>query len=64
MVNVSFGPLPAGEIHLVFTIDSSGESETMVLLVEPNPLNLTAAAYTNNAISGAPAGVRWGGGGS
>ena len=57
MVNVSFGPLPAGEIHLVFTIDSSGESETMVLLVEPNPLNLTAAGSPEIALIGEPAHV-------
>ena len=57
MVNVSFGPLPAGEIHLVFTIDSSGESETMVLPVEPNPLNLTAAGSPEIALIGEPAHV-------
>ena len=57
MVNVSFGPLPAGEIHLVFTIESSGESEIMVLPVEPNPLNLTTAGSPEIALIGEPAHV-------
>ncbi len=56
-VNISFGPLPEGELHLVFSIDSSTQSSTRVLPVEPNPLNLTAAGSPEIALIGEPAHV-------
>lgn len=54
-VNVSFGPLPEGEVHLVFSIDSNTQSRTLILPVEPNPLNLTAAGSPEIALIGEPA---------
>ena len=53
-VNLSFGPLPEGEVLLVLTIDSTGTSESLLLLVEPNPLNLTAAGGPEVALIGEP----------
>ena len=57
MVNISFGPLPEGVLNLIFGIDSSGQSESLTLLVEPNPLNLTAASSSEIALIGEPAHV-------
>ncbi len=56
-VNISFGPMPEGEVHLVFSIDSNIQSRTLVLPVEPNPLNLTAAGSPEIALIGEPAHV-------
>ena len=36
-VNISFGPLPEGVLNLIFGIDSSSQSESLILQVEPNP---------------------------
>ena len=55
IVNISFGPLPEGVLNLIFGIDSSGLSESLTLLVEPNPLNLTAASSSEIALIGEPA---------
>ena len=57
IVNISFGPLPEGVLNLIFGIDSSGQSESLTLLVEPNPLNLTAASSSEIALIGEPAHV-------
>ena len=57
IVNISFGPLPEGVISLIFGIDSSGQSERLTLLVEPNPLNLTAAGSPEIALIGEPSHV-------
>lgn len=57
IVNISFGPLPEGEVHLVFSIDSNTQSRTMILPVEPNPLNFTAAGSPEIALIGEPAHV-------
>ena len=54
MVNISFFPLPEGFVKLVFSIDSTGESEYFTLLVEPNPLNLTPAGTSEVALIGEP----------
>ena len=55
IVNISFGPLPEGVLNLIFGIDSSGQSESLTLPVEPNPLNLTAASSSEIALIGEPA---------
>ena len=57
IVNISFGPLPEGVLNLIFGIDSSSQSESLTLLVEPNPLNLTAASSSEIALIGEPAHV-------
>ena len=57
MVNISFGPLSEGVLDLIFGIDSTGQSERLTLLVEPNPLNLTAAGSSEIALIGEPAHV-------
>ena len=57
IVNISFGPLPEGVLNLIFGIDSSGQSESLTLPVEPNPLNLTAASSSEIALIGEPAHV-------
>ena len=57
IVNISFGPLSEGVIDLIFGIDSTGQSERLTLLVEPNPLNLTAAGSSEIALIGEPAHV-------
>lgn len=57
IVNISFGPLPEGEIHLIFSIDSTQASKSLVLPVEPNPLNLSAAGSPEIALVGEPAHV-------
>ena len=57
IVNISFGPLPEGVLDLIFGIDSTGQSERLTLLVEPNPLNLTAAGSSEIALIGEPAHV-------
>lgn len=54
-VNISFGPLPEGEVHLVFSINSITQRVSLVLPVEPNPLNLTAAGSPEIALIGEPA---------
>ena len=56
-VNISFGPLPQGFVELLFMIDSSGDTESLFLNVEPNPLNLTAAGNNDVALIGEPAHV-------
>ncbi|MED6312231.1 MAG: hypothetical protein VX653_00105 [Candidatus Thermoplasmatota archaeon] len=56
-VNISFGPLPEGVLNLIFGIDSSSQSESLILQVEPNPLNLTAAGSSEIALIGEPAHV-------
>ena len=56
-VNISFGPLPEGVLDLIFGIDSTGQSGRLTLLVEPNPLNLTAAGSSEIALIGEPAHV-------
>ena len=33
IVNISFGPLPEGVLNLIFGIDSSGQSESLTLLL-------------------------------
>ena len=53
-VNISFGPLPEGVLNLIFGIDSSSQSESLILQVEPNPLNLTAAGSSEIALIGEP----------
>ena len=57
IVNISFGPLPEGGVDLIFGIDSTGQSGRLTLLVEPNPLNLTAAGSSEIALIGEPAHV-------
>ena len=57
IVNISFGPLPEGVLDLIFGIDSTGQSGRLTLLVEPNPLNLTAAGSSEIALIGEPAHV-------
>ncbi len=57
MVNISFGPVSEGVLNLIFGIDSTGQSERLTLLVEPNPLNLTAAGSSEIALIGEPAHV-------
>ena len=57
MVNISFGPVSEGVVNLIFGIDSTGQSERLTLLVEPNPLNLTAAGSSEIALIGEPAHV-------
>ena len=57
IVNISFGPLPEGVVDLIFGIDSTGQSGRLTLLVEPNPLNLTAAGSSEIALIGEPAHV-------
>jgi len=57
MVNISFGPLSEGVLDLIFGIDSTDQSEKLTLLVEPNPLNLTAAGSSEIALIGEPAHV-------
>ena len=54
IVNISFGPLPEGVLRLVFSIDSTQQNESLTLLVEPNPLNLTAASSSEIALIGEP----------
>ncbi len=56
-INISFGPLPEGVVDLIFGIDSTGQSGRLTLLVEPNPLNLTAAGSSEIALIGEPAHV-------
>ena len=57
VVNISFGPVSEGVLNLIFGIDSTGQSERLTLLVEPNPLNLTAAGSSEIALIGEPAHV-------
>ena len=57
IVNISFGPLSEGVLDLIFGIDSTGQSGRLTLLVEPNPLNLTAAGSSEIALIGEPAHV-------
>ena len=57
MVNISFGPVSEGVLNLIFGIDSTGQTERLTLLVEPNPLNLTAAGSSEIALIGEPAHV-------
>ena len=57
IVNISFGPLSEGVLDLIFGIDSTDQSERLTLLVEPNPLNLTAAGSSEIALIGEPAHV-------
>ncbi|MEC7681343.1 MAG: hypothetical protein VYA23_01290 [Candidatus Thermoplasmatota archaeon] len=54
IVNISFGPLPEGVLRLIFSIDSTQQNESLTLLVEPNPLNLTAASSSEIALIGEP----------
>ena len=54
IVNISFGPLPEGVLRLIFSIDSTHQNESLTLLVEPNPLNLTAASSSEIALIGEP----------
>ena len=54
IVNISFGPLPEGVLKLIFSIDSTQQNESLTLLVEPNPLNLTAASSSEIALIGEP----------
>ena len=57
VVNISFGPVSEGVLNLIFGIDSTGQTERLTLLVEPNPLNLTAAGSSEIALIGEPAHV-------
>ncbi|MEC7436832.1 MAG: hypothetical protein VYB27_07095, partial [Candidatus Thermoplasmatota archaeon] len=54
IVNISFGPLSEGVLRLIFSIDSTQQNESLTLLVEPNPLNLTAASSSEIALIGEP----------
>jgi len=54
IVNITFSPLPEGFVNLVFSIDSTGESDSLILLVQPNPLNLTPAGAAEVALIGEP----------